>query len=317
MLVWVDDICICSDSESDLFSFKQVLSDRFRMKDLGKLKWFLGIEFEYHNEGINMFQSNFISRVLDKFSMSESTPRSLPCDVHVNKFDFSESPLLDNSRIYREIVGSLIYIMTCSRPDLSYVITKLSQHMASPTEAHLNLARNVLRYLKGSINVKLCFRKSSEPLNLFGYCDSDWAGSEDRKSLSGYCYRLCKNGPLISWKTKKQNVVSLSSCEAEYTALTFVMQEGKFLSQLLADFYGREKTIFHLFVDNQGAINLGNNPVYHQRSKHIDVKYHFVRHEIREKNVKLVYVPTNDNVADMFTKPVSRPKMIHFDIFAN
>jgi len=248
ILVWVDDLLICSDNENDLISFKRVLSNRFRMKDLGKLSWFLGIQFEYENDCITMFQSNFISRILDKFSMTESTPRTLPCDIHVNKFDFSDSPPLDDPRIYREIIGSLIYIMTCTRPDLSYVITKLSQYMNNPNQAHLNLARNVLRYLKGSIDERLYFRKSSEPLRIFGFCDSDWGGSEDRKSLSGYCFRLSKDSSLISWKTKKQNVVSLSSCEAEYTSLTFAVCEGKFLSQLFADFYDRDKTIFSLSI---------------------------------------------------------------------
>ena len=229
-LVWVDDLLISSNDESKLVEIKALLSKRFKMKDMGVLKWFLGIKFEYEENCVKMSQTDFIQRILTKFSMNDSNPRTLPCDVNVNKFDFQDSELLDDPRTYREIVGSLIYLMTCSRPDLSYVVTKLSQYMSKPNVAHLKLARNVLKYLKGTMMNKLSFEKSSEPLELIGYCDSDWAGSEDRKSISGFCYSLAKNGTLISWKTKKQNVVSLSSCEAEYTALSFAVQEGNFLS---------------------------------------------------------------------------------------
>ena len=315
-LVWVDDLLICSNNEAKLMEFKGLLSKRFKMKDMGILKWFLGIKFEYEPNCIKMSQTDFIERLLSKFSMNDSNPKTLPCDVNINKFDFEDSKLLDDPRIYREIVGSLIYLMTCSRPDLSYVVTKLSQYMSKPTDAHLKLARNVLKYLKGTMMNKLSYEKSSEPLELIGYCDSDWAGSEDRKSISGFCYCLSKNGSLISWKTKKQNVVSLSSCEAEYTALSFAIQEGNFLSQLFADFCVVERNLFHLNVDNQGAIHLANNQVCNQRSKHIDVKYHYIRHEIKEGHCKLLYVPSKKNLADMFTKAVPRPLLNSFNIFS-
>ena len=109
----------------------------------------------------------------------------------------------------------------------------------------------------------------------------------------------------------------MSSCEAEYTALTFAIQEGKFISQIFADLTNSDRNMFSLYVDNQAAINLGNNPIYHQRSKHIDVKYHYIRHEIRDKNVKLIYVPSNENIADIFTKPVNGIKLKTFNIFSD
>ena len=315
ILAWVDDLLIISDNDNDICIFKSVLSNRFKMKDLGKLSWFLGIKFNFSENCITMDQSDFIQRVLVKFQMEDSHPRTLPCDIHVNKFDFSESPLLEDPRIFREITGSLIYIMVCTRPDLSFIVTKLSQFMSAPTKAHLNIARNVLKYLKGTIDKCLKFSKVNSPLGIFGYCDSDWAGDSDRKSISGYCFKLSVNGPLISWKSKKQNVVALSSCEAEYNSLTFAIMEGKFLSQLFSDMYNVERDIFHLYVDNKAAINLANNPVYHQRTKHVDVKMHFCRHEIKSKNVALVYVNTADNCSDIFTKPVSKAKLEMFSLF--
>ena len=292
---------------------KNDLSKRFKMKDIGILSWFLGIQFNFRDNSISMSQSNFICKVLDKFDMKDSNPKSIPCDINVNKFNCEESKLLENPTLYREIVGSLIYIMSCTRPDLSYIVTKLSQYMNKPTKAHLNYAKDVLRYLKRTVNYDLVFRKSAHSFHLFGYCDSDWGGSEDRRSISGYCYKLCPDSALISWKSKKQTVFSLSSCEAEYTALTYAIQEGKFLRQLFSDMENRNVENFDLFVDNQGALKLANNPVHQQRSKHIDIKYHFIRNDVQNGIVRLIYVPTNSNIADMFTKCVSKIKLDKFN----
>ena len=185
--------------------------------------------------------------------------------------------------------------------------------MDKPTKAHLSYAKDVLRYLKGTISQKLTFHASKEPLNLIGYTDSDYAGSDDRKSSSGYCFKLSDESGLISWKTKKQDVVALSSCEAEYIALSYAVQEGKFLQQVAADMQHKPLSEFDLFCDNQGALKLAGNQIHQQRSKHIDVKYHFVRSEVEKGNVRLDYVPTSANIADMFTKPLPRIKMNMFN----
>ena len=187
--------------------------------------------------------------------------------------------------------------------------------MAKPRVTYLTFAKNALRYLKGTVDSSLCFAKDQGKIQLIGYCDSDYASSEDRKSISGYCFKMCENGPLISWKTKKQSVVSLSSCESEYTAFTHAVQEGKFLAQLCSDLKNDEKQTFPLFVDSQAAMKLATNPEYHQRSKHIDVKYHFVRHEVREKSVQFFYIPSKKNVADIFTKAVPKSQMNDCHIF--
>ncbi|XP_066941031.1 uncharacterized protein [Macrobrachium rosenbergii] len=223
--------------------------------------------------------------------MNECNPKAIPCDFSVNKLIFSDSKELANPKLYREIVGSLIYIMTGTRPDLSYVVTKLSQYMSNPTIAHLSLARHVLKYLKGTLYYCLTFKKSDDPLCLVGYCDLDWGTSEDRRSITGYCFKLCEGGPLISWKTKKQKVVSLSTCEAEYVAMTHAMQEGNFFRQLYADMINCNREAIILNVDNKGAIALAKNPVHYQRSKHVDIKYHFIRSQIESKIIDLINVP--------------------------
>ena len=313
LLVWVDDIIICSNCETELLKFKNFLSITFKMKDLGVLSWFLGIKFEFKNNYVRMSQTSFLKKVLERFNMSQSNPKLLPCAPNENKFNNESSKLLDDPRLYREIVGSVIYAMSCTRPDLSFIVTKLSQYLSKPTEAHLNLAKNVLRYIKGTVDYNLTYTRSDSPLKLIGFCDSDWANGEDRKSISGYCFKLAENSALISWKSKKQNTVSLSTCEAEYVAITHAIKEGKFLQQVFSDINNSQKCMFNLNCDNQGALKLAYNPIHHERSKHIDIKYHFIRSEM-EKSVRLNYIPTNDNISDMFTKALSKAKLNSFNI---
>ena len=184
--------------------------------------------------------------------------------------------------------------------------------MNNPTQAHLGLAKHVLKYLKGTVSKGLTFTKPKEKLRLTGFCVSDWRGSADRRSITGYCFFLHKNGPLISWRSTKQRVVALSSCEAEYVVFTHAFQEAKFLHQLYADITGYTTSGVRLYADNQGAIALAKNPVHPQRTKHIDIRYHFIRFDLEEGIIDLTYIPSGENVADLFTKPLSGPKLATF-----
>ena len=313
IIFWVDDIIIAAKSLNFISDVKYLLNNRFQMKDLGRISWFLGIKFEFQSGCIKMNQSKYINKLLNRFKMSDCNPRTLPCDISINKSNFEDSKELVDCKLYREIVGSLIYVMVCTRPDLSYVITKLSQKMSNPTLAYLNIGKNVLRYLKGTVNYSLVFNKSDDQLKLFGYCDSDWGGSEDRKSLSGFCFQLNQISSPVTWKCRKQSTVALSSCEAEYVSFTYAIQEANFLRQLSIDILGNDYSV-ELFVDNQGAINLAKNPVHHQRSKHIDIKYHYIRDEIQRGNIILKYVPSGENMADIFTKPPTMNKLQKFKV---
>ena len=314
IIVWVDDIIIAASDLTSLEKVKESLKDRFKMTDLGKLKWFLGTEFQCTDSSIKMNQTRYIQKVLSKFKMTDCKPKPTPCVLGLGKLTEEESPELVDPRLYRAIVGSLIYVMTGTRPDLCYIVTKLSQKMSKPNQADLSTAKHVLRYLKGTLESSLTFRKSSTPLTLQGYCDSDWgASTTDRRSITGYNFQLSQSGPLISWKSRKQPTVALSTCEAEYIALANAVQEAKFLKQLCMDMQvsiSEGKTVIR--IDNQGAINLARNPIHHQRSKHIDIKYHFIRLEVKEERVSLEYIPTEENIADIFTKPASKGKLQKF-----
>ena len=315
VIVWVDDIIIAASDLDLLQIVKASLGNRFKMSDLGELKWFLGTEYKRSKNSIKMNQTRYIQKILSRFKMSDCKPKPTPCVLGIEKVSNIKSPKLSDPRIYREIVGSLIYVMTGTRPDLCYIVTKLSQKMSEPTVADLGTAKHVLRYLKGTQDLGLTFTKSLSPLTLLkGFCDSDWGASiEDRRSLTGYNFQLSRHGPLISWKSRKQPTVALSTCEAEYIALANAVQEAKFLMQLCLDMkVGIKEGKSLIMIDNQGAMNLAKNPVQHQRSKHIDIKYHFIRSEIQEGRISLEYIPTEENVADVFTKPVSRVKLESF-----
>ena len=310
LLTFVDDILLISNNKVEKNKIKENLKERFKMKDLGIINHFLGIEFAVKCNYITMSQCKYIEKLLETFGMQDCKPKLTPSEMNVNK---QNKDLLDASkhRTYRQIVGGLIYIMCSTRPDLAFIVTVLSQHMSNPSEDDLIMAKHVLRYLKGTMDWKLVFRKSESSLAINGYCDSDWANSIDRKSITGYCFKIFSNGPLISWKTRKQPTVALSTCEAEYMSLVSAIQEGKYLASLLFEITGLRLTCY-LYCDNQGTIALAKNPIKQQRTKHVDIKYHFIRDEIAKGAVCMSYIPSDSNLADIFTKPMSSSKLKMF-----
>jgi hypothetical protein len=304
ILVWVDDILVCSNDDEMLKSTKQMLSNSFKMKDLGTINKFLGIEFARTDDGsVTMSQKQYAERVLKRFKMDECNPRSYPMSESYCK-DEDETDNFKDIRLYQELVGCLIYMMTSTRPDLSFSVSKLASKMSNPSERDWGAAKDVLRFIKGTVDNKLVFCKSENEPHITGYCDADWAGSRDRKSTTGYVFMTNESSAFVSWKSKKQSIVALSSCEAEYIAMAHAVQEGLFLQKIFVEMYGVKSEI-KLHVDNQGAVALSKNKVCQQKSKHIDVKYHFMRSHIETGRVCPVHVPTSINKADALTKPLS------------
>lgn len=311
IVVWVDDLIIAASNTQSLEQVKNMLSTRFKMKDLGRLKYFLGIDFCQTEGCVKMSQKRYVEKILSRYDMQECRTRETPCE---QKLDYNEeAPKMTDVRTYREAVGSLIYLTMCTRPDICFVVSRLSQHFADPTDEHWVTVKHVLRYLRGTADKELCFRKSSEGLGLQAHSDADWAAdTTDRRSTTGYCVRMCEGSSLVSWKTKKQPTVALSTCEAEYMALALTIQECIYLEQLLKsmDTYEYLKTV--VYEDNQGTIALVKNPVCRQRCKHVDIKYHFIRSIIKDERMTLVYCPTEDMVADAMTKPVTKLRLKKF-----
>lgn len=320
VIIWVDDLIIAASNDELLNRFKDTMKAQFNMKDLGKISYFLGMQFEQKEGEITMNQKKYIEKMLERYGMSECKPRYTPCEPKIegsNSEDRdSDNVGIANPKEYREIVGSLIYAMTCTRPDISWIVSKLSQTLANPKPENLVAAKHVLRYLKGTSDYELSFKKSDEDLKLIGFSDSDWASSvEDRRSTTGYCFSLNKQGPPISWKSKKQPTVALSTCEAEYIGLATATQESMYLTQLLSGMDNSDYTCTKMFGDNQGAIALSKNPVNRQRSKHIDVRYHFIRDVISKGKMDIVYCPSEDMAADILTKPVAKCRIVKFKKF--
>ena len=304
VLIWVDDFIIAASNNYLLNSFKDTMKSTFKMKDLGKMTCFLGIEFEQEENKIKMSQEKYILKMLEKFGMSECKARSTPCELKVESDNKEEGKCNDmaNPKEYREIVGGLIYAMTCTRPDISWIVSKLSQTLAKPKAENLVAAKHVLRYLKGTYDYELCFTKTDDDLKLIAFSDSDWASSvEDKRSTTGYCFSLTKQGPAISWKSKKQPTVALSTCEAEYIGMANTTQESLYLTQLLSGMDNKVYSCTTIHGDNQGAIALSKNPVHRQRSKHLDVKYYFIRDAQREGKIVIVYCQSEDMVVDILT----------------
>jgi hypothetical protein len=305
VIVFVDDILIACNSCSILNDVKARLNHRFKMKDLGEVNWFLGMEIERKDDCISINQTAYLKKLLEKHGMDNCKPVPTPC-CEKQIFEAEDDEPADVSLdTYRSIVGSLVYAVTCTRPDLCYVVSKLAQYLNVPvTKRQWLIVKRVFRYVKGTLSQSLCFRKC-ETAEIIGYCDSDWAGSEDRRSTSGYCFALGKHTGAISWKSQRQSCVALSSCEAEYVAVSSAFQEGSYLKQLLVDIDCNVKADVIVFSDSQSAIALAKNPVHHRRSKHIDIRYHFVR-SLVENGFVLSYVPSEEMLADMFTKPVGK-----------
>ena len=250
LLVWVDDMILISSSTSMLDNENKALSQKFKMKDLGPISRFLEIDFMVKHGKIEMSQRSYLERVLHRFDMYDCKAKNTPSEAKLN---FSENSSQFDPRKYHEAIGSLIYAMTSTRPDLSWIVLKRAQYSQSPTKDHWTAIKHVLRYVKGTLDYKLSFTKPEDDLELTGFCDADWAGSsEDRKCTSGHCFFLSKSGAAISWKSRKQPTVALSSCEAEYVAISSAVQEAKFLTQLMNEIT-RTKVIQNvkIYCDNQ------------------------------------------------------------------
>ncbi|XP_019193104.1 PREDICTED: uncharacterized protein LOC109187371 [Ipomoea nil] len=308
LLIYVDDILVAGTNSHHIVQLKKYLDKAFRIKDLGPLNYFLGIEAFKTMDGIYLCQRKYTLDILTESGFLESKPARTPAVTGL-KLNNSDGDLIDNPESYRRLVGKLLYL-TNTKPDISHAVQQLSQFVDKPRSTHLIAAHRVLRYIKGSPGKGLFYSTSSE-IKLQGFSDSDWANcAETRKSITSYCIYLGDN--LISWKTKKQATVSRSSSEAEYRALASTVCEIQWLHYLLTDLKVQLPTPTPLFCDNQSAIAIGENYVFHERTKHIEIDCHVVKQKVHEGLIKLMPISSQRQVAYGFTKSLSKPA---FDSF--
>ncbi|KAI3736523.1 hypothetical protein L2E82_26344 [Cichorium intybus] len=304
-LIYVDDVIITGNDIAIIRDTKDHLDKQFSIKDLGPLKYFLGIEVAKTSEGIVLSQRKYTLDILEDTGMTGCRPSSFPMEQNLQLGQCDDSPRVDASQ-YRRLVGRLLYLQA-TRPDIAYAVNMLSQFVSDPKEEHMNAAIRVLRYLKTTPGQGILIPKGGD-LELMAYCDSDWLGcSLTRRSRTGYLLLL--GGAPISWKTKKQNVVSRSSAEAEYRAMAITVSEVLWVRWLLRILQAPQSGPTPLFCDNQAARHIANNPVFHERTKHVEMDCYFVRERVETQEIKPLKIDTKLQVADIFTKALGAEQL--------
>lgn len=289
LLVYVDDIIISNSSSNATEQIIEFLKSKFRLKDLGKLKYFLGLEVAQSEAGISICQRKYAFDLLAEYGVLGCKPITTPIDYNHRLNKATDTDQLANATNYRQLVGKLLYL-TFSRPDISYAVHILSQYMDKPTQSHLHAAFRVLKYIKGAPG-KGILLSSRSSLQLKAYSDSDWGGYPDtRRSVTGFCVFL--GDSLISWKSKKQMVVARSSTEAKYRAMAATTCEVIWLLCLLKDLGINHMQAVSLHCDNQFALHLCKNPIFHERTKHIKIDCHFIREKVLSSIISPTYVHT-------------------------
>ena len=304
--VYVDDLVITGSDSSDIVAFKLEMKGLFQMSDLGLLSYYLGIEVRQGPVGIDIAQPAYALKLLEKAGMAGANPCQTPMEPRFKLSRDSTAPPVDVTE-YQSLVGSLRYLVH-TRPDLAFSVGFVSRFMETPTEEHLAAVKRILRYIAGSPRLGCRYGRSTGATRLVGYSDSDLGGDVDsRKSTSGTLFFLGSSP--VTWQSQKQKIVALSSCESEYVAAATAACQGIWLARLLAEFSNGEAEQVVLKVDNKSAISLAKNPVFHERSKHIELKYHFIRECVETKKIELEFVPTELQLADMLTKPLGRVRL--------
>lgn len=314
--IYVDDLLLAGPSATEIADLKVKLNKRFQMSDLGPCSYYLGMKVtrDRPNRVLRLSQTGYIEEVLRKFDMDKCNPSKLPMDPHSKLFPTEEGETCpaDRRTKYQSAVGSLMYAMLGTRPDIAYAVSVVSRYASNPNNSHFGAVNKIFRYLRGTAPLGLTFRGDLKQLK--GYTDADWGGDTGtRRSTSGYVYNIGSGA--ISWSSKRQPTVALSTCEAEYIGQTQAAKEAIWLKELLGQLNVNESEGPHvtvLYCDNLGAMALAKNPQFHARTKHIDIQHHFVREKVAEGQIALQHVSTDQQVADGLTKPLPKDKFVLF-----
>lgn len=298
MIVYVDDIIITGDDVDAINNLKRLLQSEFKVKDLGKLQYFLGIEIARSKDGIFISQRKYILDLLQETGKLGCRPATTPMEKNWKEKLTEEDPPTNRER-YQRIVGKLIYL-SLTRPDIAYSVSQVSQFMHAPTIRHQNAVDQILRYLKGTPGKGMLYKKT-ENRKIEGFTDANWS---DSKSTTGYCTKFWGN--VVTWRSKKKSVVSRSSTEAEYRAIAQGICELIWLDRLLIELKIDVNGQLHLYSDSQPAIANVHNPIQHHRMKHVRIDRNFIKSEIESGKIKLSYVPSTDQEVDILTKPLLR-----------
>ncbi|KAK3894704.1 hypothetical protein Pcinc_001550 [Petrolisthes cinctipes] len=306
--VYVDAIILACNCDDNVRKVKDSLASQFKLKDLSELQYFLGVKVVQNTVKGQIWigQPLYIENILKKFGMEDSKPVETPVDPNQKVCKVTDECTIFDKEQYQSAVGSLLYLSVKTRPDIAYAVNSVTRYSTKPTSQHWKAVKRIMRYLKGTRDLGILYNYNGST-DFVGYSDADWAGDiKDRKSTSGYCFHL--GGGPVSWSSKKQSCVALSTAEAEYMALASAIQEAVWLRKLAVDIQIDCKSPLLLYEDNQSTIAMSKNPQFLGKTKHIDIKFHYVREKCNENVIQLVYCPINDMIADIFTKGLNKDK---------
>jgi hypothetical protein len=314
--VSTDDMTLAAKLLATIEQLKKDLRSHYEISDLGEIHWLLGIEVKRDRtkRTISLSQRAYIETILKEFHLEDATALSVPAEpgtiLGTHQCPKTPAEFKDMENVpYARGVGKLMYYYVATGPQIGYVIRVLAQFMSNPGRAHWEALKRVIRYVKGVKDVWLTLGGSEEGLE--GFTDSDFASQADRHSISGYTFRF--HGGAISWSSKKQSIIALSTTEAEYIAGTHAAKEAIWLRLLIGEITSPLQLPTPIFCDSNGAIALAKDrTLFHPRTKHIDIRYHYIREKVENRDITIIRVGTNDNVADIFTKPLARPKFEAF-----
>ena len=312
VVVYVDDMIVVSNDSVGVRKIIKELKTKFSIKELGEPRFILGIEVTRDRSArtITLSQRGYILQLAERFRMMNAKPVYLPADANSRLTRAKDDALYITNVPYRELVGSLMYIVTCTRPDIADAVGNVAKYCEQHTSEHWSAAKRILKFLMTTREIALVY-DGKKPGDLIGFADASWASDEDtRRSTTGYVFMLC--GAAVSWRSQRQPTVAGSSTEAEYMGLYFATQEMVWLRRLLKDLKMLKDEPTTVYQDNQGAIAIAKNPVFNSRTKHVDTKYHFSRERVEANELRVEYMPTGTMVANALTKSVARPKLEQF-----
>ncbi|GKA21620.1 retrovirus-related pol polyprotein from transposon TNT 1-94 [Tanacetum coccineum] len=295
--IYVDDIIFGSTCQDMCDEFAKIMHDEFEMSMMGELNFFLGLQIKQKEDGIFFNQSKYIKEMLRKFGLGDSKPMKTPMSSDTKLTKGEECESVDSTK-YQGMIGSLLYLMA-SRPDIMFSACLCARFQEAPKTSHLEVVKRIFRHIKGTTHLELWYPKETD-IETVVYADSDYV---DQKSTSGICTFVgcC----LTSWFSKKQTALAISTTEAEYVSAGKACQQALWMKQALIDYNIRLDDV-PFMCDNKGAINLSKNPVQHSRTKHIEIRHHFLRDNVQKGHISIEKVPSVDNIADILTKPLKR-----------
>jgi hypothetical protein len=317
IFVHVDDMSLVASSQDMMNTLKSKLTARLEVVDSGAIHWLLGVEIRRNLDlrTIHLSQRAYLEAIIARYGFSDIKPRAVPMDPHlslsrehcartVEDFAFMKN------KPFREALGALMYASVVSRPNITYAVGQLARYQDSPGPTHWNALKHIYQYLKGTLDLELVLGGQDDDDAPIGYSDADGMSTEGRHAISGYVFTIGTGA--VSWSSKRQDLVTLSTTEAEYVAQTHAAKEAIWLRSFVADVFGPRTDSILLRSDNQSAIALARDDRFHARTKHIDIRFHFIRYAIADGRIRLEYCPTEDMVADVLTKALPSLKAKHF-----